>query len=310
MFKKLTREDFIQKAILIHGLLYDYSKVIYINNWTKVCIICPIHGEFWQTPSNHLQGTKCKICAEINRAKSRLLTTEIFIKKALDLHGNKNDYSKTNYINSFTKVCVTCLIDGHGDFWVTPNNHLHGIGCKKCAAIKIGNLTRLTLEQFIEKANAVHNYKYNYSRVVYTNALTKIIIICPIHGEFKQKPGDHLQGQGCPACRASKGEKTIAEILDKHNIIYKREFKLPNYNFEYDFYLPELNILIEFHGIQHYKAINYFGGEESLRYTKQCDAFKRSLAREYNIKLLEFNYKHLKQLSKEQFEEFILKMIK
>ena len=127
---KSNTDDFIKKSREIHGDKYDYSKVEYINNRTKVCIICPEHGEFWQTPNSHLNGNGCFECSYIERGKDKRLTTEEFIEKAKKIHGDKYDYSKTVYSTWFEKVCMIC--PKHGEVWQTPASHLHGFGCPKC----------------------------------------------------------------------------------------------------------------------------------------------------------------------------------
>ena len=188
MTKKMTTEEFIRKVRDAHGDKYDYSKVEYVNAKTKVCIICPEHGEFWQQPSNHLQGQGCPKCTHPNAN----MTTEDFIIKAKQIHGDKYDYSKVEYVNSSTKVCIICPI--HGEFWQQPIDHINGKGCPKC----VGKYQ--TTEDFIIKAKQIHGDKYNYSKVDYINMETKVCIICPEHGEFRQTPHNHLKGQGCPKC--------------------------------------------------------------------------------------------------------------
>ena len=111
--------NFIEKAKAVHGDKYDYSKVEYVKAKEKVCIICQEHGEFWQTPNNHLRGEGCPFCYG-----SKKLTTEEFISKAKQIHGNKYDYSNVNYVNKYTKVCIIC--PEHGEFWQKPSNHLKG----------------------------------------------------------------------------------------------------------------------------------------------------------------------------------------
>ena len=201
--KRLTTEQFIEKAIKVHGDKYDYSKVEYVNNHTKICIICNIHGEFWQMPYKHLEGFGCAKCSYKIMGKKNILTTEQFIEKAIKVHGDKYDYSKVEYVNSETKVCIICK--KHGEFWQTPHIHLRGGGCKQCADEKKCNkvykgVLNSTTEQFIEKAIKVHGDKYDYSKVEYVNNKTKICIICPKHGEFWQKPSSHLSGNGCNLC--------------------------------------------------------------------------------------------------------------
>jgi len=106
MPKKLDRYEFIWKAIQKHGYKYDYRKVNYINNSTKVCIICPEHGEFWQTPDSHLNGRGCNLCSK------PVYDIKSFIKKAKKVHNNKYDYSKVKYIDTKTKVCIICSEHG------------------------------------------------------------------------------------------------------------------------------------------------------------------------------------------------------
>ena len=89
---KLSKENFIDKSKAIHGDKYDYSKVVYINNRTKVCIICPKHGEFWQSPSNHLIGRGCPLCKNEHLSNIKLKNTEQFIEEAKSVHGDKYDY--------------------------------------------------------------------------------------------------------------------------------------------------------------------------------------------------------------------------
>ena len=199
------KEEFINKAKLIHGNKYNYEKVNYINCKTKVIIRCSSHGEFEQTPNNHLSNKQgCPVCGG-----SKRLTTKEFIKKSKKIHKNKYNYEKANYVNSKTKVTLTCK--KHGEFEQTPNKHLIGHGCPKC-----GNIEILTKENFIELSNKVHNNKYNYDKSDYTSNYKEVSIHCEQHGYFKQKPKKHLKGQGCPDCAINK--KLTKEIFIKRSI--------------------------------------------------------------------------------------------
>lgn len=191
-----TTEEWIEKAIQVHGNKYDYSKVEYKGWNQKVCIICPIHGEFWQDPTSHIAKHHKRGCPKCGKSIAK--TTEQFIQEAIKIHGNKYDYSKVNYINYKTKVCITC--PKHGEFYMTPDNHLRGSGCPKCGSINRSKLLSLTNDKFIKKAKEVHGDKYNYSNVNYINLKTKVCIVCPEHGEFWQKPEKHLKGSGCIKC--------------------------------------------------------------------------------------------------------------
>lgn len=197
--RKLDRELFIQKSISVHGDKYNYSKVEYRGNKEKVCIVCPIHGEFWQSPNNHMRGHGCPMCQGMNK------TTEDFISEARKVHGDLYDYSKSTYIGSDKKICIICPI--HGEFWQRAIEHLNGRGCRLCNQI-------LTTDNFIRKAKLVHGDKYDYSKTEYTNNNTKVLITCPIHGDFLQNAGDHLSGKGCSKCGFEKNRKHFSDTLE------------------------------------------------------------------------------------------------
>ena len=201
--KKLTTDEFIKKSREVHGDKYDYSKANYLNSHTKICIICPKHGKFWKEASSHLKGQGCPKCSYENVSLNMMSSTDEFIKKAKKIHGDKYDYSKVEYINNHTKICIIC--PKHGKFWQQPNNHLSGSGCYKCATEKVGDMRRMPLEEFISKAIKIHGDKYDYSKVEYVTAKEKVCIICPEHGEFWQKPIDHLRGCECQKCSQVNG---------------------------------------------------------------------------------------------------------
>lgn len=124
---------------------------------------------------------------------SKKYTTEEFIEKARQVHGNKYDYSKVNYQGCYQKVKIIC--PDHGPFWQTPAKHLSGQKCPKCSKV-----FRYNTKQWKEEAGKKHNHKYDYSKVIYKGNKEKVKIICPIHGIFEQQAGNHMHGQGCPEC--------------------------------------------------------------------------------------------------------------
>ena len=292
---KLTTNEFIEKSKLIHNDKYDYSKVEYVNNHTKVCIICPEHGEFWQRPHDHLHGQGCPKCGNKRMADLQKYNKNIFIEKARKSHGDKYDYSKVEYVDSQTKVCIIC--PEHGEFWQTPNGHLQGQNCPKCSKVY-----KPTTEEWIKKATEVHKGKYDYSKVEYVNAKTKVCIICPEHGEFWQLPYAHLQGQGCPSCDMSHLENDINSILKKNNIKFINESDLDGKlgRMRVDFYLPEQNIVIECQGGQHfYPAFdrrNKNHAEDIHKKVVIRDLKKRKILDENNIKTIYY-------CSKEDYNE-------
>lgn len=195
MSKRLTTEEFIIRARNLHGDRYDYSLVEYIGSKSKVKIICPEHGIFEQTPSNHSSlKNGCSLCAIDRKAKQQYLTTEEFIKNSREIHGDRYNYSLVKYAGVNTPVKITC--SEHGVFKQTPNNHINmKQGCPQC-----GGTSRLTNKEFIIRAAEIHGDRYSYSLVEYANNKSKVNIICPDHGVFEQTPHAHLRGQGCPQC--------------------------------------------------------------------------------------------------------------
>lgn len=201
MSKKLTTKEFIEKAIIVHESKYTYSKVDYVSSHLKVVITCPAHGDWEQTPSNHLRGKGCFKCRNEILSKTRRKSLCAFIKEANEKYNNTYTYLNAVYKNTDTKVIITCSV--HGDFEQTPYNHLKGIGCPSCKNEKLRKMYSMGLAKFISTANNIHDHKYIYKNTNYINSETNISIICPCHGEFEQLPMHHLKGSGCPACSKS-----------------------------------------------------------------------------------------------------------
>lgn len=309
--KKLDKEQFIYRSILFHGDKYQYSKVHYVSNNVKVIISCPKHGDFYQTPSSHMIGKGCSKCGKDKLSEKYRFTTEQFVERAKRVHGDKYDYSEVAYLKQSVKVKIKC--HKHGFFTQLPGNHLAGYECFKCGCNSISNSKLMSTSDFVLKAKRIHGDLYDYSLVEYLDSCKKVDIFCYKHGKFQQKPANHLMGQGCPGCRCSKGENLIRIALDTEGIVYHKEYKLPEtpqYKYRYDFYLPDLDILIEFHGIQHFKPIAYFGGESAYKETVFRDSMKKSIAKSLRKRIVYYNYKHLKQLSDEEFQKFVISSLK
>ena len=277
--RKKSIEQFIKESRTVHGDKYDYSKVEYYNIDKKVCIICPEHGEFWQTPYHHLNGCGCPKC--VGQGK----TTEDVVEEFKKIHGDKYDYSKVEYTNSLKKVCIIC--PEHGEFWQSPTNHLNGCGCPKCSNVK-----HKTTNEFIKESRTVHGDKYDYSKVEYVNAHTKVCIICPEHSEFWQTPNKHLLGHKCPKCSESIIEKEIRVLLDKEGIKYVKEKRF-NWmkTYRLDFYLPDYNIGIECQGIQHFTELKPYYKDFSLDKQLERDEDKFQLCLTNGVSILYFTLK-------------------
>lgn len=288
------KQNFIEKAKKVHGDKYNYNSITYINCKTEIELTCPIHGKFKITPDYHIRGGGCPLCIKKGAKK---INTEYWIEKAKLVHGNKYDYSKVNYKKASEPVIIIC--PKHGEFLMTPNNHLNNHGCPKCAIEIRGYKKRLNLEQFIEKARKIHGDRYDYSKVDYINGSTKVCIICPEHGEFWQTPENHANsGKGCPKCNRSHGESYIEQYLKENSINYICQYEInisKDINVSgkayIDFYLPDYNLFIEYNGEQHYIPMRFSGGEIAFEHQQLRDLAVNKYCNDNNINLLEISYK-------------------
>jgi len=195
--RRLTTKDFMDKSVLLHGDLYNYSNVEYVGNKQHVDIECKVHGIFRQSPSKHLSGQGCPTCASVKRGLASTGNTQEFISKAEVLHQHTYDYSLVEYISAKVKVEVVCK--EHSSFWQTPNEHLSGRGCPSCAK-NIVRRPRLTQQEFISMCKQQHGDKYDYSGTVYRTMDDLVNIVCKEHGMFSQSSRAHSVGKGCQKC--------------------------------------------------------------------------------------------------------------
>lgn len=301
MSKPIKQEEFIRLSKQIHGNKYDYSKVNYVNNKTNVCIICPEHGEFWQRPSHHLDGHGCKKCSSSKPRKKRgvgynSLGKEEFVKRAVEKFGDRYDYSKVIYVNCDTKVDIICPI--HGIFHQTPYNHLKSNGCPKCFSETNHIIQRKSKEQFISDSIKLFGNMYDYTECKYLGNKIPIKVICKKCGKsFYVTPHNHLiHKEGCPYCKLSKMEIHISKLLEENKIVFEQQ-KVFDWLVNgksvksLDFYLPEYNIAIECQGLQHFKPIKYFGGEDYLKRQQNNDSVKKELCKEHGIDIIYYSDK-------------------
>ena len=347
-------ETFIKEAKEIFPN-YDYSKVNYINNKTKIKIICPVHGEFLKLPKELLKGSGCQLCRK-KQPKEKIDKTKLFIEKAKKNFGDKYDYSLVNYVDRKTPIKIICPI--HGVFEQKAGNHIDGKGCFKCGVEKRSlNRAKNKSSETMDRLKKMYDYDFSISK--YTKAIEFIEFKCKKHGIQKMKPNDMLNGHGCPACgneaknedrkltieevkersiayhgdiwdftnskygknrserievkckncgrinfkpiyrviygrcdycSKSQGESWVLRLLEEHKVEY-----IPEYSFEdckyintlpFDFYLPKLNIVIEYQGEQHEKEIKFFND----KHRKEKDEIKRNYCKEHNIKEIEIWY--------------------
>lgn len=214
---KYTTETFIETAKKIHGDKYDYSKVIYLNSTTPVCIICPEHEEFWQTPVNHLRGKGCKECGKKKQGKR--FNREYNIQRANNVHNGKYTYEHFEPEDTMTPGLITCPT--HGDFKMSMNNHINlKQGCPKC------HHSGLTLEEIKDLLSKADGGRYVCLETEKKKMNDKWLFLCPEHGEFEQSATKHLKGQGCPYCYGYVKKDKIRNLVLKWNTLANRTISM------------------------------------------------------------------------------------
>jgi hypothetical protein len=249
---KISTESFIKRATEIHEGKYDYSRTIYVDQYTKILIGCPIHGDFNQYPGHHIYD---KIgCASCNKDEQTNINKKKFITRSKEFHNDFYDYEQVKFITKRIKVKIKCPV--HGFFWQAPENHLVS-GCAECGEIQRRKLRRLTTDSFIKKAKKIHGDRYDYSKTNYIDHKTDVIIICNKHGEFLQKPTRHFNTSGCLRCAKSNYSQASIKCLEyiskRDNIFIQHaenlgEYKIKDTNFRADGFCKELNIITEYNG--------------------------------------------------------------
>lgn len=246
--KALTTQEWIAKARQRHGRRYDYCRAAYKGYGADIEVVCPEHGAFWQRENNHRNGAGCPKCGVASRQDARSHSYDSFVKAAREVHGDSYDYPEVEVHDSRTRVPIVCL--EHGTFEQMVYVHLAGHGCKACSYQKNGKRSQLGLSEFLRRAQEVHGDTYEYLSGL--NSMHKPILIrCPLHGEFKQTPANHLKGAGCPKCvgRVSKAEQEIAEFVSSLGVRVEQNVYSVIPPYEVDIYCPDQKVAIEYNGL-------------------------------------------------------------
>lgn len=282
---KKTHTQFVYEANLKHSNKYKYPEA-YAGDAVKIDIECPLHGVFRQIPSSHLQGNGCKLCAIETRKKLFSKTFNQFVIDSDRKHNNKYKYVG-EYNGALKKIDIECPL--HGIFQQTPDKHIQGNGCPKCAG-KI----RKTTEEFINEAIQIHGDKYKYPGE-YVNARSDIAIECKKHGIFFQVPDVHLNGSGCPTC-SSNSSKPEMKWLDSLGIPNDNKHRhcriyIGNSYIKPDGFDPDTNTIYEFYGDYfHGNPLIYQSDHVNKKNKKQCgDLYKETMERERLIKEAGYN---------------------
>lgn len=294
MPKILSTEEFIYKSNLIHDNKYDYSEVCYVNAKTPVIIKCSFHGKFNQTPDNHLHKRGCFKCGIIKRSEIRIYSSNDFLEKAFEVHKNKYDYSKVKYKRSYKKVIIRCHI--HGEFLQLPRAHLQGQGCPYCADKFTSEKRKISIDEFIKRANNVHKNFYKYVNIIYIRNNVLVDIVCPLHGIFKQRPDSHLRGQGCSSCAGNK-ESNTEEFIIKSIKIHKDKYDYSKVL--YDGALKKVQIKCPKHGAFYQTPANH------LLHENGCPKCSNNISKQ-EISFLD--YVNIKERNK-RLPEWIMKPV-
>jgi len=300
-----SKKKFFEEAPKIHNNYYNYDKVIFVDMTTYVTIICPKHGDFPQKPIKHINAKQgCNKCGEERSADSQKMTIEEFIRLSIEKHGNEHyNYDLVNYINCDTNVEIFCNICNKS-FQQTPYRHLSGSGCTDCSIIKRATLMKqLASVKFREIT--INDERFDFSKFVYSNAISKSIVKCKECGEeFSISPNNYFGGKGCPLCYLKTKKKLykslkplFPNLKTELAVDWCRNTEESNgkfHKFPYDFYIEDgdlnLHIIIELDGVQHIKPVEYFDRKMTFEERHKRDVYKEKCAKEngyHTIRILQ-----------------------
>ena len=281
MSKRKTTEEFKEEVRSMYGDRYGLDFVEYVNNKTKVKLVCKKHGIFEMTPNCLLSGQNCPKCSQEELSKKMTHDCKSVVGRFKEVHGDKYGYDKVEYVNMLTKVCITCK--EHGDFWITPAHFLEGHGCPECAKAERSLSKRKST--FLKKLKLVHGNKYLTDKVVYFNNKTKITLICPTHGDFEARPDNLLSGYGCPKCgdevRKNKLLSNTDEFISKAKAIHGDKYTYENV--VYKSWNDKVSVTCPIHGDFLITPNHHLCGEGC----KKCGVEKRAKSRSLGINILQ-----------------------
>ena len=289
MRRRKTHEEYIEEVYNVDPNINVVG--VYSGNHIKISHKCMIDGFCWDaSPANILAGKGCPECKRTKLQNSKLKLHEKYVEEAKQV--NPNIVVLGKYVGNRTPILHKCTIDGY--VWnASPGNILKGCGCPKCGIESRKILRTKSHNDYIAE---VFNINPNVEVVdLYVDAETKIRHRCKIDGhEWYVLPSNILSGHGCPICNSSRGERNVTNYLDSHHIDY-----IPQYTFNdcknkrllpFDFYLPTYNVCIEYDGEQHFKPVDYFGGQDGLLQRQHNDNIKTIYCIMNNIELLRIRY--------------------
>ena len=247
---RFTLGEFIVKAKAAHssGTAYDYSKVVYENNRSRVEIICPKHGSFSQTAARHLAGADCPQCT-----RNKKYSAAEFFTEACRRHNNRYDYAESVFVSGNSELSILCKQHGL-KFQQKAFLHLYGKhGCMECAREGRSTLHKIACGVLIDRASEVHDGKYSYPPEFTAGTADKIEVTCPKHGPFDVQIGNHIyQKSGCPSCanQISRAEDELYEFIQSLGLEVIRRDRVIIKPKELDLVVPSLKLGVEYNGMR------------------------------------------------------------
>lgn len=284
---EVSNQRWVEKASLKFSNKFDYGKVnLKALRGEKVVVTCPLHGSFETKLKDHFHSEAgCPECGRalnlLNRTKYK--TLEDAVAASRKVHGDKFTYH--TFCPNSKVITFACPL--HGAMEQLIFSHLTGRGCQRC-----GYLDRtMTADEFVSRAKAAHptGYSYNLSELRTVN--DKITITHECGKVYRGRVSNHLNGQGCFSCKSSLGEAKVRKFLELNEIEYIEQFKIDNYPYRFDFYIPVIKVLIEYDGAQHFRPIEHFGGMAAFLKTRERDQEKNTIAKLLGFRLIRISYK-------------------
>lgn len=281
MGRKKTHDKYIEEVLEINPNIDVIGQ--YQGTHIKIAHKCKIDGYEWDTePNSILHGHGCPQC----KWRSQRRSHEEYVDKLSAIMPHIQVVG--TYINEMTKILHKCSI--HNYEWnVRPHQLLAGSNCPIC----VNNKRTKTHNQYVQD---LHEINPNIEVLgVYINNKTNILCRCKIHNyEFSPRPDSLLYGTGCPICNSSHGEIEIVNYLHAHNILFDTQYTFDNCRnilaLPFDFYLPKYNVCIEYDGEQHFRPVEFWGGEVGFAKRQQNDKIKNEFCMANSIRLLRIRY--------------------
>lgn len=289
MPKKKTHEEHVAELAIKNPTVE--AAETYSGGHVKIMHHCLIHDVYWKLqPVNALRGDGCVLCHKERIGNSNRMSHNQYVEAVKNI--NPTIIVVGDYVNARTAILHKCTVH-NVEWYALPSNILRGCGCCECGNNKTRDKNGMTHDEYVARVRSINSDIDVVGK--YINAKTPIQHRCKIDGYvWDATPDVILHGYGCPQCHETSGERQVRQWLVRHNINYKFQKSFDDCRdilpLPFDFYLPDYNVLIEYNGGQHYKPIEYFGGEENFKKQKLHDSIKNEYCESNNIRLLVIPY--------------------